>query len=160
MKTRLVIFEGTDGSGKSTQFQLYRYATEFQPLILDRFTGSNIIFDKIFDRKDSSLRLFKVEDELNKIFDVYVIYLWADDEILLKRVLAQKQINSPEKINEIKELNKQMKWAYQWYLSKTPFKQQIQIDTSDISPIEITRMVLDFTKEKERNDEWTRFYKS
>ena len=52
VKQDLVIFEGADGSGKSALYQAFRRATNYQILCIDRWIGSQIVYDHIYGRED------------------------------------------------------------------------------------------------------------
>ena len=84
-KPILVILEGSDRSGKSTIYQALRRATNYQAFVIDRFVGSNFAYDRVFDRENREPEYLQLEEKLSDIFDILVVFLHADDEILFSR---------------------------------------------------------------------------
>lgn len=150
---KLVILEGLNGSGKTTVFRLYRQATRFVPIILDRFIGSNIVFDKVYDRKNDEKDLFKIEKEICKVFDEsYLIYLHGEYDKLISRIDNGKDTYK-EAISKMKKTEK----SYEYYLERTSIKNVLRIDTTEKPIVDVVNEILCFTNEKARKTKWKKY---
>jgi len=88
--TKFVIFEGCDGSGKSTLYQAFRRATAYQVLCIDRFIGSQIVYDEIYDREDKKEYWATEEVKLTSVYDVYLVLMTAPESVILERIKAKE----------------------------------------------------------------------
>ena len=100
-KPDLVILEGPDKAGKSTVYQAFRRATSYQPLVIDRFIGSNIVYDQLhgralFKHHDSIKKYYELEKELLQIFNPLLVYLHAPVDILLERSIKAGTLKEEE----------------------------------------------------------------
>ena len=130
-KPKLIIFEGVDGVGKTTVYQAFRKVTNYCPLCIDRFIGSNFAYDTFFKRNNSPQNLstedlFALEDKLKDIFDCILVYLVCGEKILRKRIVEHnKEELDKEPIKRIKEVDS----LFHNYYMMSGFKKVI-IDTS------------------------------
>ena len=129
-KPDLVILEGSDKAGKSTIYQAFRRATNYQPLVIDRFIGSNIVYDQLHGRcspeGDVIQGHYKTEEELLKIFNPLIVYLYAPTSLLLARSIQHGEIQSER--YDIENIS----WYYNEYLEQTPLE-VMKIDTQECS---------------------------
>jgi len=145
MKKKLVIFEGPDKSGKSTLYQAYRKATDYQPLVIDRWIGSQIVYDSIWGREDKSKDWHKHEKELEALYDVYLVVVTAPVSTLRRRITKDETDEKERKValrtyREADELFRQ-------YLEQSNFKNKILVDTS--KPLKKSlEEILEFTGEE------------
>lgn len=152
IKPDLVILEGSDKAGKSTIYQAFRRATDYQPLIIDRFIGSNIVYDQLYERKDSEEieEYYQLENELVKVFNPLVVYLWAPISTLLNRSIQKGEIESER--YDIENIS----WYYNEYLNDTSLD-VIGIDTSIHSVEEVVKIImntLSYRQDKVKN-QWS-----
>lgn len=136
----LVILEGPDKAGKSTIYQAFRKATDYQPLVIDRFIGSNIVFDQLYDRlvPGQINHYYQIEERLGITFNPLVVYLTAPLPVLLDR--SEKAGDIEEEEFDIRSISE----FYTQYLNDTPLD-VISIDTAgyDVSQtVEIITEVL------------------
>lgn len=133
-KPDLIILEGPDKAGKSTVYQAFRKATFYQPLVIDRFIGSNIVYDQLHDRLDKHTAHYNMEVRLKDIFNPLVVYLWAPDHVLMRRSdMAGDLDEEREDIEGIHEY-------YEEYLRLTPLE-ILTIDTSIIPVDEVVKTI-------------------
>ena len=118
---KLVIFEGMDGTGKTTLRKKFEHKSKYKHTVIDRFTGSAIVYDEIYGRKSNKNSHLIFETKLKEIIDVYLVYLFCDRDILRKRLKKKKDIISKEDLDKADTL-------YDEYLDDTSFK-LIGIDT-------------------------------
>lgn len=93
MKAKLVIFEGCDGSGKTTIYQAFRRATAYQILCIDRFIGSQLVYDEIYGREDKRNQWFQEEEKLQEVYDVYLVVMTAPLEVIRDRIREKERGN-------------------------------------------------------------------
>lgn len=125
-KPDLIILEGPDKSGKSTIYQAFRRATSYQPLVIDRFIGSNIVYDQLHGRtsidSDTIRRYYETEEKLLETFNPLVVYLYAPTSVLLARSVQARELESEE--FDIQSIG----WYYEKYLEQTSLE-VIKINT-------------------------------
>lgn len=121
-KPDLVILEGPDKAGKSTIYQAFRKATDYQPLVIDRFIGSNIVYDQLHGRPDVIKECYETEKRLLQIFNPLVVYLHAPTSVLLTRSIHHGEIESER--YDIENIS----WYYERYLEQTSLE-VIKINT-------------------------------
>lgn len=138
VKPDLVILEGPDKAGKSTIYQAFRRATNYQPLVIDRFLGSNIAYDQLHGRTrkgpDIIKGYYETEKKLLQIFNPLVVYLSAPTDILIGRSEFAGDIEGEE--FDIRNIG----FYYNLYLKNTPLE-VLQIDTSVYSIDEVVRTI-------------------
>jgi thymidylate kinase len=144
-KPKLVIFEGPDKAGKSTLFQKYRRATNYIPLAIDRFTGSNYVYDIHYNRPTLLDTYLQKEREIQEIFDCYLVLLLPSLEVLEKRIKGG-ETGEAKKIalanyREIAVL------FSEYFLYKTKYSQKLWVDTGESTVNECLKLLLEFTKE-------------
>jgi thymidylate kinase len=149
-KPKLVIFEGADKVGKTTLFKMFRAATHYIPLAIDRFTGSNFVYDRYYGRDTSEEAYLKSETEIQKIFDCYLIVLTADPKVIKDRILE----NETEKAKEIALENFDLinRGFLLYFMQDTRYKNAMILDTSKCTQEEALKKILEFTGEVNRNE--------
>ena len=84
MKSRILIYEGIPGSGKSTLRYEIGLRSNFKDLTIDRFSPTQWVFSKL--REDNLVFLgSQVEEIMEKEFDVIVIWCICSPETAFKR---------------------------------------------------------------------------
>ena len=153
-KPDLVILEGPDKAGKSTIYQAFRRATSYQPLVIDRFIGSNIVYDQLHGRtnmsSDTVKEYYRTEDRLLETFNPLVVYLYAPVGVLLKRSMLTGEYH--EEKFDIKNVG----WYYERYLENTPLE-VMKIDTQEC-PVDVVVKAIQWQLEhrkKEVRNQWS-----
>lgn len=85
----LIVLEGADKVGKSTLYQKLRRATHYQPLVIDRFIGSNIVYDKFYNRPYLQENLNRYADDektMNSIFNLVVVLVTVSESEAISRI--------------------------------------------------------------------------
>jgi thymidylate kinase len=145
-KPKLIIFEGPDKSGKSTLFQMYRRATKYSPLAIERFTGSNYVYDKHY-RRSSNLDLYlNKEEEVQAIFDCYLILLLAPVEVLRERIMAQ-EVGEAKDI-ALENFEEIVNLFVDYYTFDTRYKKKKLVFTDRVSPETALQIILAVTGER------------
>lgn len=137
-----IIFEGPDGSGKTSTLNLVKKFRNQEDNILDRFIGSMIVYGKIFGRygkRDIYSQYFQ-DYIFNTFFTPILIYLYAPVDVLIKRL----EKNGHEKIDK-KVLGKALK-EFDKYYEKCCYTNKLKIDTSKYSQKEVVRKIIKFLK--------------
>jgi len=154
IKPDLIILEGPDKAGKSTIYQAFRKATSYQPLVIDRFIGSNIVYDQLHGRSSIKSDIIKgyyeTEKKLLEIFNPLVVYLSAPRDILIGRSEFAGDVEEEE--YDIRNIG----FYYSLYLKNTSLE-VLQIDTSTYSVEEVVRTIqweLSHRKKEVRN-QWS-----
>jgi len=140
-KSKLIIFEGVDKSGKSTTLTEINKATNYAHWLTDRGPISYLAYDEYFGRnivnKTSMIEFIKRNAD-----DILIIYFYASDKVLKQRYKKHNHedvdIQGHKKIFE-KYIND---------LSKT--NKVCSIDTSKTSIREVTNKVLNFIQQNEK----------
>jgi dephospho-CoA kinase len=112
---KIIILTGTDGTGKSTLKKLIEKKSNYEYIVIDRFSDS-IVYDKIYNRPDREKEFLELEAKLNSVVDIYLVYVDCITNLQFKR-LAEKS-ESEETVRNIKKA----KLLFSEYLTKTPFK--------------------------------------
>ena len=150
-KPTLVILEGANRSGKSSVFKALLREFDYQLYVLDRFTGSHIVYDKLWNRTEiSEEQHFETEESLSDTFDILLVYLHAPLEVLKSRDDAMKlyRFDSFDLIEKRTADLEAIVFYYDKYLAKTKFD-NISVDSNKYSVEEIVasikhRMTNDF----------------
>lgn len=94
MPSKFVVFEGPDGSGKTSLMRAFRKVTEFQYLEVDRLHLSRIVYSQWFRRDEYSNQ--RLRDQRDQEFlefmeknDAVVILLKAEPGVLDERLKAR-----------------------------------------------------------------------
>lgn len=126
IKIKGLIFEGCDGTGKSTIKHLFYKKTDSKWFVIDRGPGSLIVYGRHHNRKANYVR-YKELDRLLTKNDFVLIYFTATNVDITHRLIANhdNDIFSSE-IDDIKE-------KYEEYLKFTTMK-TIILNTSIKSP--------------------------
>ena len=145
MKPDLVILEGADKSGKSTIYQAFRRATSYQPLVIDRFIGSNIVYDQLHGRTHSGSieEYYEIEDKLSEIFNPLLVYLHAPISLLIDRSTDAGDIRKEE--HDISNIP----WYYNTYLNHTSLP-VLSINTRLYTINETVEMIINKLKERKK----------
>jgi len=140
-KQKIIIFEGTDKTGKTTIKKVLEEKSNWKYIVLDRFCGSSIVYDKIYNRPDREYMLLRLESDLREIADVYLIYFYCNIKDQIERCKKEKEKNSI-----IKNIRK-AKNLYEDYLDKT-YLNHIKINTSNKSIEECCEEIINFVEDK------------
>ena len=117
---KLLIFEGISGSGKSTLFHPVHKLSNYADLHIHRFTPTNWVYDRLSGRREVDYE--EINTELQKLFDVYVIWCDCDPQIAYNRQIEKKD-PMIEDLTQAKEL-------FTEYFNKvTSFKHVIHLPT-------------------------------
>jgi len=135
---KIIIFSGVDGSGKSTIKKRLEEKLKYKYICLDRFSDS-IIYDRIYNRGDREKEFLKLEDKLNKNFDIYLVYCYADITTILKRINMKK-----EKKDILNNIYIAM-MLYNDYLKKTKFR-YIKINTGKYDVDKCVEKIIKFVE--------------
>lgn len=142
-KPTLVILEGPNRAGKSTVFKALLRDSDYQLYVLDRFTGSHIVYDKLWKRRETpEEHRFSIERAMKEHFDPLVVYLYAPIGVLKSRDEEMKTHSCDsfdlieKRVGDIEEICAH----YEDYLSKTPLE-YISIDTNRQSVEEIVASI-------------------
>ncbi|MCK5013806.1 MAG: hypothetical protein KAS66_08290 [Candidatus Omnitrophica bacterium] len=136
-KPDLVILEGPDKAGKSTIYQAFRKHTHYQPLVIDRFIGSNIAYDQLHKRADvmaTTAALYETEVKLKDIFNPLLVYLHAPVDVMLERSVRAGDIREEE--FDIRNIQA----YYERYMNNTTLP-RIQIDTAIYTVEQIVEII-------------------
>ncbi len=150
-KKKFIIFEGVDKVGKTTIYQAFRKRTNYAPLCIDRFLGSNFAYDFFFDRENSVKDFSTIEEKLIEIFDCTLVYLTCEEDILMERIREHDEESLElEVIERIKEID----FLFYFYYKRSKFK-KIIIDTSHINVRKVVDVIVEFiNSEITENDLW------
>jgi len=137
-KLKIVILCGIDGTGKTTLKKSIEKKSNWKYIVLDRFSDS-LVYDRIYHRQNRDKLFFKLEEDFNKIADIYLAYLECEDKILLERLVDKKEDKDViDKINKAKEF-------FEDYLDKTPLK-FTRVDTAKYNIIQCTNRIIKFVE--------------
>jgi len=123
-KQVIIILEGSDGSGKTTLKKEIERLSNYKFIVIDRFTGSDIVYDRMFERDNREDVLLQLEEDMSKIANVLLVYCYCD--IDLQRGRLRSKGDDEDTIRSIEESNR----LYGVYLEQTKFKTDF-IDTSE-----------------------------
>lgn len=135
----ILILEGMDSVGKTTMLNMIRQTTKYEICVLDRFLGSDFVYDKIYGRKDRDKEIIEFENKLSTIADVHLVYLYCSDSVEHKKRLTEK--GDLDKLNHMKMAKK----CFAWYFNMTNFK-KMKIDTYKNNKEEVFKKILEFVK--------------
>lgn len=139
-KPLLIVLEGVDKVGKSTIYQQLRRATHYQPLVIDRFIGSNIVYDRVYNRPSNIPAYYKTEAQLGQIFTLVVVYLTcAEGELITRMKLNETGENLEKAVANHRKADEQ----YNKYLQNTKADLVIKLDTTHISVDEAVSKILE-----------------
>ena len=141
MNTKIIIFEGLDGSGKTTLIKYFNEMTGWKHFCIDRFIGSGIVYDEQTSRRNKEKLLYTVEASMNHIIDadIYVIFTYCNIDILKDRLEKKDDI-----INEF-ILQEQFS-LFNKYCERTPFK-VLRLDTGKYSLPDCVKQIRQFIGE-------------
>ena len=129
-KPKILILEGADKVGKTSLYQAYRRATAYQPYVIDRFIGSNIVYDKLYGRETRSAEDYLEDEAELGGFDVFLAVLTAPHEIIEQRIReSEKGVDLKVALANFIEADR----LFREYFEMSGFKKAL-IDTSE--PIE------------------------
>jgi thymidylate kinase len=143
-KLKFVIFEGPDKSGKSTLFQAFRRRTKYQPLAIERFTGSNYVYDQFYERESNSDAYLQPEKAIQDVFDCYLVVLIPDDEVLEERIMAN-EIGKDKEI-ALENYVTVSRLFEDYYYIFTNFRNKMIINTGRLSVEEAVNQILHFIR--------------
>lgn len=146
LKPKLVIFEGSDKVGKTKQFRGYRSVTHFGPLAIDRFTGSNWVYDQFYNRKTDLKSYLISEEKIQEAYDCYLILLTAPSRVILQRILDEEHGN--DKDLALENYAKARDLFQEYFDQFTRFEKKLIVNTGYHSPQDTLNEILKFTGEK------------
>lgn len=137
-KIIILAFEGIDKTGKTTLIDRINKRTDYLYLCIDRFTGSAWVYDKLFNRRERSDKLRRVEEELSSLSSVLIlnIILKCEQEELEGRISRCKDDR------DNKEFLKKAKKIYEKYEKDITCFPTIKVDTTDKSIEETVEEIL------------------
>ena len=141
-KLKFVIFEGPDKSGKSTLFQAFRRRTKYQPLAIERFTGSNFVYDKFYNRPGTLELYLEQELYIQEVFNCYLVVLLPDDEVLEERILNE-EVGKDKEI-ALANYSKIGLLFEDYYYNKTNFTNKMIMNTGRLSVEEAVDQICHF----------------
>lgn len=146
-RVKLVIFEGCDKSGKTTLFRKFRAATDYIPLAIDRFTGSNLVYDRYYERESNTKNYLRSEGKLQMVYDCYLVVLTADDEVIHQRIVSEES-GEPKRIalDNYRLINE----GFRNYHRESKYKNKLILDTGELSISECLEQILLFTREEKK----------
>jgi thymidylate kinase len=145
-KPKLVIFEGADKVGKGTLYLAYRKATRFGPLAIDRFTGSNWVYDQVYKRETDLEAYLESERFIQEIYDCYLVYLTASAHIIEQRIRAQEK--GIELTRAIANFAQADALFLEYFLTKTKFRKAKMINTGTCTTEQALEDILLLTGER------------
>lgn len=142
-KQTLIVLEGSDKSGKSTIYQKLRRGTMYQPLVIDRFIGSNIVYDQFYDRAHSAGEFVpeytKDESLLAGLFNLVVVVVEVDEKEALKRIeKGESGVDKEIALNNFKST----KELFRSYLASSPALYKYTLNTTGRTPDECVQALL------------------
>lgn len=86
-KPKLIIFEGVDGSGKTSLKNSFNISTEFRHYVVDRLFVSNYVYNSKYQRDvgDDISYYVDVFKDLSKLFDIVIVYCYAGYSVIRTR---------------------------------------------------------------------------
>lgn len=139
---KMVVFEGVDKSGKTTLMNIFKKKTNFEHLVVDRFTGSAIVYDKIYNRPDRRQEYLNAEKSLSKEIDMYLVYCRLPISDVVRR-LKEHDHEAVDNLEEASEL-------FDDYFENSFIEHKIIVDTRD-SIESCIKKIIDMVESK--NDE-------
>lgn len=127
-RPKLLILEGPDGCGKSTIYQAFRRATRYQVLVIDRWIGSQIAYDRVWGRENVPYmdEWLSVERAQSLVFDCYLAVLTAEDGVLEGRIRAKE---TGRDLEVALESYREARDWYKLYWEKSSISRKIILDT-------------------------------
>lgn len=138
-KPLLIILEGGDKVGKSTIYQQLRRRTNYGPLVIDRFTGSNIVYDTFYERGRDIQEYYSTEDAINSIFNVVVFVLVCHPATQLDRIEREE---SDEMIEVVLSNFAQVNLLFRHYSYRTRYPFSYLVDTTGVTAEEVVELML------------------
>lgn len=140
-----IIFEGLDGSGKTSTLNIIKKKRKQKDNILDRFIGSMIVYGTIFKRynkRDIEKQYFD-DKKFQSNFNPILIYLHAPVRILIKRMKKNKHEEIDKNIlkKSSKEFNK--------YFDRCCYEYKIKINTNKYKQQEVVKKIINFLENVE-----------
>lgn len=135
---KVLLFCGTDGSGKSSLIKEVNKYSDYEYLCIDRFTDSAYVYDFIYNRANRETELLNFERSLKKLNNArfYLIYCHCSNkETLLSRLGYKKE--SKNIINNLDIANTK----YEEYFKKSKIQFKIKVDTSDMIEISLLNII-------------------
>lgn len=143
-KPLLVILEGGDKVGKSAVYQLFRRATKYGPLVIDRFTGSNIVYDLFYGRERDIEAYSRIEAKMTDIFNVVVFVLVTDLEEQQKRIeKLETDKMKPVALENFRDIDE----LFREYAHNTGYAFSYIVDTTNVTAEETVQLMIHELKE-------------
>jgi thymidylate kinase len=141
----MILFESVDKAGKTTIIKTLHDLTNHQYVLIDRFTGSNIVYGIFHKRNIDVQKLLDLEKELCMTESILPVYLIAN-----KKVIANRIKKHHEKDIRIEDID-MIFHIYKKYLIKSPFN-YFCLDTTSKTPEECAVLILNELKWREENE--------
>jgi deoxyadenosine/deoxycytidine kinase len=125
-KPLLIIFEGVDKTGKSTLLGEFNKATKFSYVVLDRFTLSSKVYNKMYGR-DRFEFYDNLEREVFKNVNVLTVLCTCKTEIIKERLEKFKE----ELPTQLMDIDKVKDEFYNQLRFGDNYKNYLIIDTSE-----------------------------
>lgn len=145
MSSKVIILEGVDKVGKTTIMKTLHEITDHRYVIVDRFTGSNLVYGIFRKRKMKVEDYFNIEKELAKTKTILPVYLIASKKEIVKRIRRHQ-----EEDIMFKDIDPLM-LLYKKYLLKTPFD-YFCLDTTYKTPSQCALMIYDEILRREKDE--------
>lgn len=134
---KIIIFEGVDGSGKTTLKRYIDEQTNYKYIFVDRLTGSTLVYDKVTKRNNRAASILEFEEKIKDNF--VMIYCECGINENMKRLKEKQEEQTEEQIVAVKT-------EYNKYLDTTPIP-FVRINTE--LPIDTCcYLVVEFIKSK------------
>lgn len=138
----LIVLEGSDKVGKSTLYQKLRRATNYQPLVIDRFIGSNMVYDQFYDRPELTnniQRYLADEKTLNSVFNLVIVLVTVSESEAISRI--EKLEAGVDKDIALANFNGTTK-LFKDYLDSSPARYKYILNTTETSVEECIEILL------------------
>lgn len=145
----ILIFEGVDKVGKTTLIKEFHTATNFVHPVIDRFTGTTWVYDKIYERNvvDED-QIFSIENSFNKRFHPLLVLVFCSNQEEHQERLAR----SEDKGMDFGKVVEAQRLFYQYFHQKTKYEYKIMIDTYNRSTDECVKEIVARMKAYEKEN--------
>ena len=133
---KLVIFEGTNRSGKSTlRMELLKSIPNI--LTIDRFTPSNYVYSMLYNREEDFVYLAYLEFIMST--RGIIVYCYTDYPTYIQRCK-----NTGHEVQTEEEFNKEKKIFEDYFNNITLYKNIIKFDTSKMSTESCVKILIPY----------------
>jgi len=133
---KIIIIDGMSGAGKTTVKKMLGMHYLSDALLMDRFTASSWMYDKIRG-VDRSIEIIEFEKTFEQIYMPYNILLTCDETVALDRCTNRERLPIYKSLQE--------KVAMLWYNKYVcQYKNTKLIDTTDYSLVEVFEIIKNY----------------